>query len=173
MNPAYASAPSEHVQAIWRERAVRLAFRPVAAASGQAVLVVVIAGEQYGIDLDAVVEVLPPSALTPIPGTPEPLAGILNVHGELRPVLDVERLWGAPAAPGRGPVCVVLLRRRGQVMGLQVDTASKIKPAAEDESSGSANVPVHYLKGLTLDGLRLLRTEALFAEVFKGVPECS
>lgn len=173
MNPVCAAAPTEYIQAIWRERAVRLARRTGTAARGQAVLVVVIAGEQYGIDLDEVVEVLPPSTLTPIPGAPEPLAGVLNVHGELRPVLDLERRLGGPVVPGSDPVSVVLLQRRGQVMGLQVDAATNIRLVAEDESRGSANVPVHYLKGLTLDGLRLLRTEALFAEVFKGAPECS
>lgn len=162
------------VEAVWRERAVRLSERPVSAGPAQnafAVLVLGIAQERYGIDLPDVVEVLPLLYPTPVPGAPPVFAGVINVHGEIRPVIDLKRLLGMETVED-GPARVILLRKDGREMGLQINSMEHIRwiGAGEFEAIGNGSAGgSRYLRGSTKDLLMLLNTEALFAELLMGV----
>ena len=84
----------QRMEAMWRERALRLSKRPELAAPGEnalPVIVLAIGAERYGIDVSDVAEVLPPLHITPVPGAPAVFAGVVNVHGEIRPVVDLRR----------------------------------------------------------------------------------
>jgi purine-binding chemotaxis protein CheW len=169
------ASEQERMEAVWRQRAVRLARRPVPAGAGPDALPVMVLGignERYGIELADVAEVLPQVHLTPIPGAPRHLSGVINVHGEIRPVIDLRRLLGIAAAEKGGVSRVILLRMQGREMGLQVDgveeirwvAAGELRSAADSDSDLSAS----YVKGLTGDTLMVLSTEALFAGLLKG-----
>jgi purine-binding chemotaxis protein CheW len=55
-----------------------------------------LAGEQYAVDIGYVREVHPLTSLTPIPCTPSFVLGIINVRGQLYPVLELKRLLSLP-----------------------------------------------------------------------------
>jgi purine-binding chemotaxis protein CheW len=164
------------VEAVWRERAKRLSERPVAAEGGQnayPVLVLAISKEHYAVDLPDVIEVLAPVRPTPVPGVAAVFAGVINVHGEIRPVLDLRRLLGMSAqgkeAAGSGDLArVILLRRQGRELGLQIDSVEQIRSigAGELQRARAGVIGLSpYIKGTTKDLLMLLSTEALFAEL--------
>jgi chemotaxis signal transduction protein len=106
---------------------------------------------------------------TPVPGTAAAFAGVINVHGEIRPVIDLRRLLGLPDAARSGdPARVILLRRQGRELGLRIDSVEQIRwvgPGELQPSGGGAVGSSPYIKGSTRDLLMLLRTEALFAEL--------
>ncbi len=56
----------------------------------------VIEDTRYGVDIDAVERVLPMVALTPLPQAPAIALGVINIHGEIVPVLNVRRRFGLP-----------------------------------------------------------------------------
>ncbi|HIJ26148.1 MAG TPA: hypothetical protein HPP79_10775, partial [Gammaproteobacteria bacterium] len=59
-----------------------------------------IGGDTYGVELSDVDEVLHMPTLRPIPSAPSFLAGVLNLRGELVPVIDlVERLGQMRVTP--------------------------------------------------------------------------
>lgn len=58
------------------------------------VLVFTIGTDRYGLPLRAVSRVLPVMALKQIPGAPDFVAGLMDLHGMPVPVLDVSRLAG-------------------------------------------------------------------------------
>lgn len=162
------------VEAVWRERAERLAERPVSGEAGQRafpVLVLAVAKERYGIDLPDVAEVLPPVHPTPVPGAPAVFAGVINVHGEIRPVIDLRRLLGLEPA-GECRATVILLRKQGREVGLKIDSVEQIRWVGPEElqaaGNGALGLPPR-IKGSTRDLLMLLGTEALFAELETGV----
>lgn len=164
----------ERTEAVWRLRATRLSRRPVSATGGQdklQVLVLEIEDERYGIELADVAEVLEPVHCTPVPGAPPTIAGVINVHGEIRPVLDLARLLGIEVVADGSLARVVLLRRQGREMGVKVDRVQQTRWIASAElraaGSGHADLSARFLKAVTEDTLMLLSTEALFAELSK------
>ena len=63
------------------------------------VLVFHIGADRYGLPLPAIRRVLPLMELKGVPGAPDTVAGLMNLHGASVPVIDVARLaGGAPAA---------------------------------------------------------------------------
>lgn len=182
----------QRLESVWRRRADRLARRPVleeAARDGRQVIVLGIGDERYGIDFPDVAEVLPPVLVTPVPGAAALFAGVVNLRGEIRPVIDLRTLLGIGAATGNGNGSrVILLRRDGREMGLRADTVERIGwiragdkesaaggetgvPGAEsiNEDAASRRRLSKYVATSTSDLLMLLSTEALFAELDTGV----
>jgi chemotaxis signal transduction protein len=177
----------QRTEEVWLARAKRLSQRARLDRAGQDALPVVVLGigkERYGIDLPDVAEVFPPLRPTRVPGTAAMFAGVINVHGEIRPVIDLRRLLGidpvTETVRKAGLARVILLRRNGREMGLQIDTVEQIRWVGSEESSSgdqaSAASPQvsTYIKGSTKDLLMMLSTEALFAELdaadqYKGV----
>lgn len=167
------------VAAVWRERAERLSQRPVSAQTRQDAFPVLVLGlgkERYGIDLPDVAEVLPPLRPTPVPGAAALFAGVINVHGEIRPVIDLRRFLsmetGIGTVPGSALAPVILLRKDGREMGLRIDSVEQIRWIGSGElqpgGNGGAGAAPH-MRGSTRDLLMLLSTEALFAELLTGV----
>jgi len=60
------------------------------------VLVFHIGRERYALPLTAVLRVLPVARLKPLPGAPHYVPGLLDLHGEPVPVIDLSRLAGSP-----------------------------------------------------------------------------
>src|SRR5258705_3499191 len=118
------------MEAIWRQRADRLAQRPVSSETPQDVLPVMVLGigkERYAIDIADVAEVLPPVRPTPVPGTAAVFAGVINVGGEIRPVIDLRRWLGMETGQAGDLARVILLRRGGREMGLQIDSVEPMR----------------------------------------------
>jgi chemotaxis signal transduction protein len=164
----------QRMESVWGERANRLAKRPALGGAGQNVLPVIVLGvgkERYGIDLPDVAEVLPPVRVTPVPGAAAVFSGVINVHGEIRPVIDLRRLLGMETVSYGDLARVILLRKEGREMGLQIDGVEQIRwiGAGDLQSANGEAGLSHHIKGSTKDLLMLLSTEALFAELPTGV----
>jgi chemotaxis signal transduction protein len=162
------------MEAVWRRRANRLSQREVPAAQNALpVMVLGVGSERYGIDLPDVAEVLPPVRITPVPGVAAMFAGVVNAHGEIRPVIDLRGLLGMETAGVGDAARVVLLRRDGVEMGLRIDSVEQIRwigPLDIQLADGEA-VLSRYVKRSTNDLLMLLSTEALFSELDTGFSE--
>lgn len=52
-------------------------------------LTFVVSGEEFGIDIRHVREIVPYAALTRLPGAPEPVRGVTNLRGTVVPVVDL------------------------------------------------------------------------------------
>lgn len=167
------AAQRTRMEAVWRERAQRLSQRTNLAGAGENALPVVVLGlgqERYGIELQDVAEVFPPVLPTPVPGAAALFSGVINVHGEIRPVVDLRRVLHMEARGGTGRTAalarVILLRKGGREMGLQIDSVEQVQwIAAADMQSANGGEPSQYITGSTKDLLRLLSTPALFAEL--------
>jgi len=173
MREASEALEQRRMEAVWRERAARLSERPAAAEAGQdfrPVMVLGIGAERYAVELRDVEEVLPPVRATPVPGAAAMFAGVINVHGEIRPVMDLRRLLGMDALAGSERPRVILLCKEGRQIGLQVDGVEQIRwIGSPDFKSGENSGWSRYITGTTTDLLMLINTEALFAELQIGV----
>jgi purine-binding chemotaxis protein CheW len=81
--------------------------------------------EEYVIDLRRIREIVRPQPVMPVPRAPECLAGVMDLRGEVLPVVDVRRRLGlSPRAGGRPKVLVVNVA--GRVLGLVVDAVVEV-----------------------------------------------
>jgi purine-binding chemotaxis protein CheW len=73
----------------------------------------------YGVDLDAVREILPVRRATRLPGAPSYVAGLINVRGTIVTVLDLgARLDGNSSLAADGSV--ILVEHRHKLVGIAV-----------------------------------------------------
>src|SRR5208337_1970334 len=87
----------EHARAVLEERARALARVPVQPPPTSLVLDVVtssLANEDYAIELGYVHKIVPLIELTPVPGAPDFIVGVINLRGEILPIVDLHRLYG-------------------------------------------------------------------------------
>ncbi len=153
----------------WRRELVRAlgedaaeAERPVPAPVARAELLTFELGDEvYGIDIQAVVEILTPRPITPLPRAPSFVAGVAGLRGAVIPVLDMAaRLGVGEGAPGRG-MHIVVLRDEDEAMGFRVDRVRGVVRLGGDE------VRPHDLRGAVdpvfLTGVGYDRTGTLIA----------
>jgi len=161
----------ERIDAAYRARAVRLA-KGRAEAPHAAVLTVMVfrLGQgRYAIEMKDVAEAVRLERCTPVPGSPPVFAGVVNLRGELLAVVDLARLLalpegGDPGNKGNDPGFALLLRRRGQGIGLKVDRIEGLREIGSDELALPSEGK--YVTGLAPGTLMLLSVDAVLAEVF-------
>jgi purine-binding chemotaxis protein CheW len=76
---------------------------------------------EYALPVQQIVEALRMVAITPMPESPESIAGVINLRGRVIPILDLRRRLGLPPCPFelRNPILVAADNRR--FVGLVVD----------------------------------------------------
>jgi chemotaxis-related protein WspB len=65
--------------------------------------------ERYALDARQVIEVIPRLPLRPQPGTPDFVAGLMNFHGKVVPVLDLDTLTLGAPCPGQLSTRIILI----------------------------------------------------------------
>jgi purine-binding chemotaxis protein CheW len=121
----------ERMKAVFRRRAIQLAVKPAEARPASQSIPALIFGlgqERYAIPLQDIAEVLPFNGCTEVPGAPAQFLGIINLRGEIRPVIDLSRVICGGASTDSG---VVLILRRS--VGLKVDKAEELRHIRSDE----------------------------------------
>jgi purine-binding chemotaxis protein CheW len=117
------TAPVRHAG---RNEVVRGAPARAAAEAPLALVVFHLGGQDYGLPLAEVAEVVPMALLSGPPGLPRVLAGFLNLAGTAVPVLRLDRLFGLPdLVPGLYTPLLVLRNPDGP-LALMAEKVSRI-----------------------------------------------
>lgn len=86
-------------------------------------------GEEFGLTIDAVDEVVRvPEKISRLPKMPDFLEGVINLHGEVLPVVDQRRRFGMLPVEGTGRRLIVV-RTKSHRAGLIVDSVSEVLSA--------------------------------------------
>ncbi len=83
-------------------------------------------GMLFGIDVDAVQEVLRFQAMTPVPLAPPVVAGLINLRGQIVTALDLRRRLELPERPPELLPANVVLRSSAVGASLLVDAISEV-----------------------------------------------
>jgi chemotaxis signal transduction protein len=124
--------------------------------------------ERYGIEARWVQEIIRVPPLTPLPGLPEPWIGVMNLRGELLPVIDMRQVVGTDAQTPSGSARVLVLGERRGEIGILADTVYEVAmirgdglvaaPGATSDFGGAA------VRGVTSAGIVVLDGAALLAD---------
>jgi len=115
-----------------------------------------IAGTDYGLPILTVKEILQHEETTSVPGTPASVRGVINVRGQVVPVLDLAVKFGRGETVVSKRTCILVVEAKvgGEplIVGVLADAVNEVLdlPASEIEAAPSfgANVRIDYLTGM-------------------------
>jgi len=89
-----------------------------------------LAGEEYGIGIIKVREIIGMMPVTPVPQTPDFVKGVINLRGKVIPVIDLRLRFGLDASAYTERTCIIVVEIHGETgavpMGIVVDAVSEV-----------------------------------------------
>lgn len=114
----------------------------------------------YGLRLDAVERVLHAVDVTPLPQTPDVVWGVIDIEGQIVPVLSLRKRFGLPERPIDVSNQFALARTRGRTVALVVDAVRGVveRPIAEFIESDKILPDLEHVEGVIQldDGMVLI-----------------
>lgn len=119
-----------------------------------------LAGEEYGISILKVKEIIGMLPITTVPQTPPYVKGVINLRGKVIPVVDLRRKFGMDPMEYTERTCIIVVEIAGSVktipMGIVVDSVSEvlnIKSADIEETPSFGNrLDTDYILGMAKVG---------------------
>lgn len=127
-----------------------------------------LARERYALETRHVQEVQPFRDLTPLPGTPPFLLGIVNLRGRILPVLDLKKFFELPEQGLTDLHRIIVVRGHDMEFGLLADTiigVREIRTASLQASLPTlTGIRADYLLGVTEERLVVLAFDRILAD---------
>jgi purine-binding chemotaxis protein CheW len=98
-------------------------------------------GQVFAVEAGAVLEILPTSPPTRIPGAPAAVRGLINVRGRLVTVVDAAAAIGIAAAPAPEGGSLVMVEHRSHPVGLAVDEVLDLVTESDTMLDDRASLP--------------------------------
>jgi len=90
-------------------------------------------GEEYGIPILRVQEIIRYETLTCVPQFSDFVEGVLNLRGQVIPVVDLRRRFGMPESEHDRSTRIVVVEIDRQIIGLVVDSVTKVRTINENQ----------------------------------------
>ncbi len=119
-----------------------------------------LAGEEYGIGILKVKEIIGMMPITVVPQTPSYIKGVINLRGKVIPVIDLRLKFSIAAAEFTERTCIIVVEitaaGRTILMGIVVDSVSEVLniKAADIEATPSfgTKLDTEYILGMAKSG---------------------
>lgn len=121
-----------------------------------------LADEDYMVEILKVQEIVGLLPITPVPGTPEHVRGVVNLRGQVIPILDLRVRFGLAGDTAPAEACIVIVKTHGTEVGVLVDRVCEVLDVSDTEIAPTpalgGHVPTEYLLGIARSngGVRLL-----------------
>jgi purine-binding chemotaxis protein CheW len=90
-------------------------------------LTFIIAGEQYAVDIERIVEIVTPRPITRVPNADASIVGIISLRGAIVTLVDVRGKLHHPTGTTSAPdPRVVVIEQFGETVGFQVDRVVRV-----------------------------------------------
>ncbi len=96
--------------------------------------------EVYGIDVLQVQEVLRITEISPVPGAPDYVLGIINLRGNVVTVVDARNRFGLPPKESDDASRIIVVDAFEKVIGLLVDNVSEVAYVPNSQIESAPNV---------------------------------
>jgi len=95
-------------------------------------------GRRFALRLEAVVRVIPSVEITPLPGAPGIVLGLIDIEGAIVAVVDVRTRFGFPVREIGVDDRILVARTGRRTIGILVDTAGEVIEADEADLNRDA-----------------------------------
>jgi len=126
----------------------------------------VIDNENYCIDILKVKELLGMTTITPLPKTDNFIKGVINLRGQIIPIIDLRLKFGLEEIPYTKQTGIIIVEvsfsGEGMLMGIIVDRILEVINITEDNISKisylNARIKAEYIRGIanTEDGIKII-----------------
>ena len=131
-------------------------------------------GELFGLSIGAVREVLEYTPFTRVPMTADFMRGVINVRGQVVPVVDLRRKFGLAAAEKTVNTCIIIVELESggesSIMGALVDGVQEVLDIMPDQIEAAPRlghrIDNRFIRGigkLTDQFVILLDIQAIFS----------
>lgn len=115
---------------------------------------------EFGLDIDRVQEITHRTDVTPVPGSPSFILGVINLRGLIIPVIDSRIRFHLAPRESTSKTRIIVMRLASGPTGLQVDSVAEVV-RLEDHSVREtpplvAGIRAEYLAGMVTVGNRLI-----------------
>ncbi len=115
-----------------------------------------IGNENYGLELSQTREIIEYSGITEVPLMPNFLRGVINLRGEVVPVIDLAVRLGRKSIEVQKRTCIIVVElennEQNHVLGLLADSVSEVidmnDDNIEDAPSFGANIRADFIQGI-------------------------
>jgi len=108
--------------------------------------------EEYAIEITKVKEIILLEGITHIPQVPDFIEGIINLRGNVIPIIDLRMRFGLPAVERGEHARVMVTRMEGKIIGLIVDSVSQVmkipKTNVQPPPETIASIAGEYILGI-------------------------
>ena len=108
--------------------------------------------EEYGLEILKVREIMGIMDITTVPQTPAYVKGVINLRGQVIPVIDLRLKFGMEEGQYDKRTCIVVVNVDGLQMGIVVDTVSEVMDieSSDIEATPSFGTKLHtdYILGM-------------------------
>lgn len=130
--------------------------------SGEQVQVVSfhLGNEEYGVDISGVQEIIRMVEITHVPRAPRFMQGVINLRGQLIPIIDLRTRFGMNAAEHTKSTRIVVTEIGTKKVGIIVDSVSEVLnipiEQVEEAPEMIAGVGTEYIQGVGKVNERLI-----------------
>ena len=99
-----------------------------------------VAKEDYGIGIEHVIEIIGLQKVTEVPDLPKFIKGVINLRGQVIPVIDIRLRFGIEPKAYTDRTCVIVVRLRDMNIGIIVDGMAEVQEIAEESISPPSDI---------------------------------
>ena len=101
-------------------------------------------GDDYGIEIANVKEIIPIQKITKVPDMPYFIEGVTNLRGDLIGVLDVRKRFEKPVKDYDEATCIIIILYQDYLLGLIVDAVKETATIPENEITAPPVAKLSY-----------------------------
>lgn len=109
-------------------------------------------GEEYGLEILKVREIIGMMSITAVPRTPAFIKGVINLRGKVIPVIDLRTKFGLAQAERTDETCIIVVDVGDVEVGVVVDRVSEVRDIAggdiDDPPSFGTTVDASFILGM-------------------------
>ncbi|MDI6871737.1 MAG: chemotaxis protein CheW [Bacillota bacterium] len=119
-----------------------------------------LAGEDFGVPIAQVREIIRLVPITAIPKAPPSVLGIINLRGKIIPVISLRQRFGFPKETNDDATRIVVSELKGEIAGFVVDAVTEVlrldEAAIDLPPESASGVDAAFIKGVAKIDERLV-----------------
>ena len=108
--------------------------------------------EEYGVEIASVQEIIRATDITPVPGAPVHVRGVINLRGKIIPVVDLRTRFNLQKAEKCEAQRIIVAEAGGKRIGMLVDSVSQVirvpSGLVEDLPEEATSLDENFIKGV-------------------------